>query len=285
MFCKRVYFFICFSLFLCQTVSGLEGIPHIESSIDWAGEKLIIDISRKVDYSGGSSPDLRYQLEKDIHQELYLIFYRALQDLKVDSYYTVKDLLENSRTLNKRISEMVPFCRREYSHLTGQMDEIHVRYSSALFGDSGVFSGFVDHLHPVKIPVKLSYTSSRAYTGIIIYVKGEFPLYRKNEMAPLTPVFFPDIYDEEMNHIYGKTMCPPETLKKWGMTAYTTLMDEKKFTQRIGVYPLKTMALKLFGRHNSDIILPRDVVDKIISLEANRNLLREGRVLIIYGDE
>jgi hypothetical protein len=99
------------------------------------------------------------------------------------------------------------------------------------------------------------------------------------------PCLFPVLYDEETNPVLNKWMCDPEYLKKWGMVVYSESNDETEFLNRIGLYPLRTMVHQIFGKYNSDILLPDDVVKKLLSNKANRAMLQQGRILIIIEPE
>ena len=65
------------------------------------------------------------------------------------------------------------------------------------------------------------------------------------------------------------------------MRGYTYSYDLTKIGERIGMYPLRTMAYKVYGKNRTDLILPDEAVKKLISSEHNRDLLRQGRVVII----
>ncbi|GAB1481739.1 hypothetical protein MASR2M78_05540 [Treponema sp.] len=55
--------------------------------------------------------------------------------------------------------------------------------------------------------------------------------------------------------------------------------------ERVGKDPLRILARSLFGVRATDPIIDRDDALKIISSEENRRLLKEGRLVIVLGDE
>ena len=61
--------------------------------------------------------------------------------------------------------------------------------------------------------------------------------------------------------------------------------QEAPFLKRIGLFPLRVMAQQVFGRHHCDLILPREAVKKLLCSDNNRNVLKEGRILIIINTE
>jgi hypothetical protein len=95
------------------------------------------------------------------------------------------------------------------------------------------------------------------------------------------PALRPRLFDEDMNPVLTAEMCDPHFLVDWGLAAYAYSDEEAPFRQRIGDLPLRTMARGVFGRNATDLLLPKDVVRQLLSREANRQLLRECRILII----
>jgi hypothetical protein len=100
----------------------------------------------------------------------------------------------------------------------------------------------------------------------------------------LTPALFPKIYDEEMNLIMDKSMCDPDRLRDWGMIAYSDVLDLRRYSYRIGSFPLTLMAKAVFGKNSTDIIISSEAAAEILSKEENRQLLAQARIVVIYED-
>ena len=47
--------------------------------------------------------------------------------------------------------------------------------------------------------------------------------------------------------------------------------------------PLRTVARGVFGINATDLLLPKEAVDRLLVREANREMLSQGRVLIVIG--
>jgi len=76
-------------------------------------------------------------------------------------------------------------------------------------------------------------------------------------------------------------MGDPAYLSRWGVAAYSSSLDERPFLERIGYNPLRVFAIGLFGKYPTDILLSREDGYRILSRPHNRQLLKEGRILII----
>ena len=144
---------------------------------------------------------------------------------------------------------------------------------------------FLNHVHPNSLNREIGFIPAREYTGLIIYAKGTYLSYGTNRQVSVEPSLFPVLYDEDTNVVLDKWMCDPEYLKQWGMVAYSESTDETQFLKRTGLFPLRTMASQVFGKYHCDLILARETIRKLLSLEKNRKMLQQGRILIIIDPE
>jgi hypothetical protein len=69
------------------------------------------------------------------------------------------------------------------------------------------------------------------------------------------------------------------------MVAYSETETHSDLLERIGAAPLRTVARGVFGINGTDLLLPGEAVDRLLVREANRELLSQGRVLIVIGDQ
>jgi hypothetical protein len=97
-----------------------------------------------------------------------------------------------------------------------------------------------------------------------------------------------------MNLVFERNMVEPALGQKQGMVHYTgresimrptpSALDEALIT-RVGENPLRIMARGVFGVVPTDPIIDREDALLILSSEANRRLLREGKVAIVLAKE
>jgi len=276
-----------FGLLLCILGPGAAASeatpdPHFVSYVDWSGGRLIIEGRCDLEHPAG--PKSRYDAEKRIEELLPEAFLGAVWELQVDSSQTMGDILAEEEELLERVLSLVAAGVKEDARYTRSMDAVRVRYVYPLFGSQGLAEALVNHVRSFPIRRVPGFVPTIRFSGIVIYAKGEYDQFSKDEKAALIPCLFPRIYDQEMRLVLEKTMCDPGMLRRWGMIGYTGGMDLVSFSPRIGSFPLTILARAIYGENGTDIIIPTESAAKLLALEANRRLLAEGRILVIYDD-
>lgn len=261
-----------------------EGGVKVERRINWGAGQMVLDLTSRLPNTNQALPAGRYYTEQQITKELPVITREQLLDIPIDSWYTINTFLEERRPeLFRPLEELYQVLVKRYAKATPDLREITIRYRLNLYPE--VIDLFIDHETPRDPPRLLEYEPTKEFSGIVIYAKGELPLHGSRDVGTLQPCFFPRLYDEDMHLILDKEMLAPDTLRRWGTAAYSQGLEEKPFRHRIaetGKEPLYIMARGLFGKNRTDLIIPNDDARKILALDANRRLLQEGRILIIY---
>ncbi len=76
-------------------------------------------------------------------------------------------------------------------------------------------------------------------------------------------------------------MVSPEALARWGMAGYTDEMEGSVATLRAGLDPLRIAARAVFGKNSADIVIPAEAARQILTVSANIDLLREGKIVVV----
>jgi hypothetical protein len=257
----------------------------VERTIDWSHGILGIKIIKENNQPVQLTPDYKYLVEREIRDQLPDIFLDSVLDIYVDSRYRIRDLVVHKARDIQFLKTLYIYGKNQGAYQSRDLKQIFIHYTFPFFTDKGIVPLFVHHEYPVSLKREIGFIPSMEYTGLIIYAKGLYGSYGTSDRVYVEPCLFPVFYDEETNPVLNKWMCDPEYLKKWGMAAYTESNDETAFLDRIGLFPLRTMAHQVFGKHHSDILLPGDVVKKLLSNKANRSMLQQGRILIIIEPE
>ncbi len=265
-------------LFLSLWHIGSEEI-QFESRVDWRNSTFIIEAQLDLSEQNSFIPIARAQSEQLIEQRLPITFRRTLSELIVDSYYKAGELAADSPELVRAINNLTYKNTKTFSHISSNLEHFSVTYTYQFYPD--IIDIFIFHKRPYYPPRVLSYVPTTAYTGIVIYMKDTFPVHGERKETTLVPCLFPRIYDQEMNLIYDKGMVEPDTLRTWGMVKYTDTLNLDAFQDRIGLSPLKCVGRGIFGKNYSDIIIDTETAEKILFHPNNRQLLTEGKVLII----
>ena len=250
------------------------------SRIDWITGEYRITISYPLEDSQRALPALKDGAEREIAKELKYILLDQIKSIVLDSRTTIGEYIEKNPAVIKEIYNLAGKGMRTYSLLSEDLQKVKVEYVFALYPD--IVELFLKHQYPAHINSLLEFYPSADFSGIVIYVKKGLPRFGKETRAPFTPSLFPRVYDGEMNLLVDKTRVRPEALKKWGLNGYRKDFDLTKITTRIGFTPLKISAKGLFGINNTDIIISTRDAAVILSRENNINLIKEGRIVIIY---
>jgi len=249
------------------------------SKIDWSAGTFELNITSAINEES-NQPTGRFKTEQYIIRQTPVITGQVLQELRVDSSDTIASLITRNPALLRQLENLSQKMTKVFTTATADRKFLTVRYSLNIFPD--LVKVIINHEKPYPAPVSQIYTPNEDFTGVIIYAGEKLP-YQGNleEQAQLNPCLFPRIYDSSMNLIHSAELTLPAALLKWGNAGYTYSYDLNDSVERIGNYPLRTMAYKVYGKNKTDLILPDNAVKKLISSEHNRELLRQGRVVII----
>jgi len=283
-----LYLLITFA-FAVFGIDGIVGeeteIVPVETShwIDWERGKFVIQIT--VETAASHTPKTRYKAERRIADLIPVVFIEEVADICVDSYHRIGDTYrENVETL-ERLKDLAFRGKKESASYSADMKSVRATYTFPIFGERGFLNLFVSHNHPYPIRKAFGFVPTKRYTGIVIYAKGLYPLYgEKGRESRLMPGLLPKIFDEAMKTVVEKEQCDPESLVRWGMAQYSDSLDLKPFSPRIGSFPLHIVARGIYGKNGTDIIIPTEDAEKLLALKENRDLLIQGRILIIVDN-
>jgi hypothetical protein len=251
----------------------------VESSIDWSSGEFLLDI--RIASPGHLTPGTRYGIEQIVHEDLPGIFLGEIERIVVNSRYTVGTAISQDPYLLDKLKRILPSGTKRAANYERDMAAIRVLYAFPLYGEHGLFGAFVTHLRPYPLRRVLGFVPEGNFTGIVIYAQGTYPLYGKSESGRLTQCLFPRIYDQNMEIVLEKERCDPQSLKRWGMVAYSTSLDLRSFNARIGTSPVYISARRLFGINNTDILIPGESADRLLASPKSRGLLEQGRIVVI----
>lgn len=227
------------------------------------------------------TPKTRYNAEQLISDLIPNIFADEVAKVRLDSSRLIGDTYREGGEILEKLKSLALSGRRESSSYAADMKSVRITYTYPIYGEGGLLSFYLTHTRSFPVRKVLGFVPDKEFTGIVIYAKGEYPLYGKDRNGSLRPSLFPKIFDEEMNEVVQKENCDPESLKRWGMAQYTDSLALERFSQRIGRFPLHIMARGIYGINDTDLIISTDDANKLLALEENRNLLVQGRILII----
>jgi hypothetical protein len=114
----------------------------------------------------------------------------------------------------------------------------------------------------------------------VIYAKGSLPVHGESVEDVARPCLFPRVYDSQMGLVLDRSVELPETLANGGVLGYASAIGVEA-GERVGSDPMRVMALELFGNRRTDYIISRQDALRILSSPVDRELLRQGRVVVV----
>ncbi len=257
----------------------------VSQQIDWQRGILILEVALAIQ-AKEFNPSSRFEAEQEIERLLPGLFMSSAVEIPFDSYRTIGERLKEDRLLFQRMeATAVDSVSKQYSRVREDLGEIHVQYRFPFYGEGGFVVPLIAHSRPYPVERKLGFVPSRNFTGLVIYAEGELPAHGKDIRQQVRPAVFPTLYDEDMNPIFSVQMCDPAFLQRWGMVAYSDSEADSALLERIGAAPLRTVARGVFGINATDLLLPNDAVARLLVREANREMLSQGRVLIVIPED
>lgn len=253
--------------------------PVYNTFVNWQKNQITIDASVDVSGLGVMLPDARAKAEELIRKDRATMIDRALFPIQADSFHTVGDLAASSPKVLTALQNLIEPTSEQYAKMSKDLSSITVQYQLPIFPNLG--SIFVNQVKANPPSPLLSYVPTTKFSGIVIYAKGSLPVHGENRSSELVPSLFPKILDENMDVLASADTVAPEALKNHGIAAFSNSTNEKPFTARVGLVPFRTVAVELFGKRATDVVISNQAADRLLASPENIKLLTEGRILII----
>ncbi len=278
-------------LCLATILGAQETGVRLSGFIAWDTFVLNAVVNYDLDAAGLSLPTGRAQAEEATDREFPHLIRAPLLSLPVDSATRLSDLVERGDYALQEMGVVATGAHKAAPALSRDLTILSTTYSVNLLP---IQAALVRHRTATAVPRTLIHVPSRTYTGIIIFADDILPVHGKKTTARAVPCFFPKLWDSDLTLLYERNMVAPERAKSAGIVRYvearrvlratpTGLDDDIR--ELVGDNPARILARGLFGVQPTDPIIDRADALELISSDANRQLLREGRVVIVLADE
>ena len=260
---------------------------EIRGSVDWETMQIKAEISFDLASAGLKLPSGRSQAESFLRENYLTLIRPFLLDLQVDSSSTVSDLIERGEFTMTQTDSIALGSKTVPPSMKSDMRKMSEAHIIML---SNFSSLLIRHNRPAPITRTLTPVSSAGYTGIVIIAAEEQPVHAMKGTALPVPCLFPKIWDSEMNLIYERNTLQTRNIT---MVHYTPLKNifhsnpsglTPELQQIVGTKPMRIFARGVFGEKPTDLIIDQSDALTIISSETNRNLLMQGKVVIVLDD-
>jgi len=254
----------------------------VDYEVNWKNKQLEITVASLIDTISKPLPSVKYSIETKTKQNLPYILLNGIELLTVDSRTKGKDYIMLHPSVITSIFDISPQLVKVYSIVSNDLKTLTIKYTLDLYPH--IAELFIPHSRANKLSAIMDFIPSADFTGIVIYVDEKLPMYGKQSTGSFNPSLFPKIFDEKLNIVMDLLMVDPESIKQNGAVGYQTLSDTLDL-ERIGETPLELKARSIFGINNTDLLIStRDAV-KILSRQNNLELIKQGKILIIYSDD
>lgn len=255
--------------------------PRVSSSIDWQASTLVVTLTQETDGSTGNAPARLHRAQQQIDREFASVLFNSLLPLRIDSTRTLEDAVRRQPDLAAEISALAERAHRGLPRPNLEMTSVTRQYTVPIFPDLAQL--FIGHRIPFRMERVIEWIPTREFSGVIIYAADPLPHRGTGNTTLLTPALLPEIFDTDLRPILEQDMLDPDSIRNWGVVAYTEDFDEDQWRNRIGAQPLRIMARETFGVVPTDIVISREDADRLLSSLENRRLLQEGRILVIVA--
>jgi hypothetical protein len=264
-----------------QDIAAPAAAYTARSRVDWKARVLRVDVELDMIAVGLRMPEGRLAAERMMDRDIAGLAKDAVFALQADSHRTVEDAVADGSFEPERLVALADLARVERSSFSKDMRKFLATYSLSL---DAVASLFLSGAEPSPMRAPLEERPTRDYTGIVIYAKGSLPVHGEGVDGKAAPCLFPKVYDSEMHLILDESVVVPEVLARsgpsGGVLGYASGLGVDA-GERVGGDPMRVMAVELFGDDRTDYVISREDALRILGSPGNRELLRQGKVVVI----
>ena len=280
-FLRKFIISIVFTLFALN-INLFSQQATSQSIVDWTKPAFFSTAELDISESNIVLPSGRGAAKTILESKIPLLIKDPLLSLPVDSSLKLGDTVLQDTLSLEEITNIIQDGKQSASVYSNEKDSIIINHTIKL---NDISSKLVKHSFPYKPNSPIEKTATRKYTGIIIDARGVLPVQGEFVTSTGNPCLFPKVWNEEMELIYEKNIEDSKVAKELGIVNYHWSSDENLYRDRIGNDPLRITAKKIFGINRTDPVISKKDALKILSLDENRELLKQGRVIILLDKE
>ena len=253
---------------------------QFDSIMDWTNGEITTYATVDISTMDSPLPAIRKKAMENADSGLVDHIITFIKDISVTAGASIGDLISQDTRLLAEAYEFSKTFIVTRSHVSADLRSLNIQYLHRVYPD--LASLFVTHARITEHEPFLGHSPSTAFTGLVIHAKDFLPVHGENgDLSRVTQAIRPRIYDENMRLLYDPSMAERLVVQRSGSVGYDSQLNLPRNRERIGDFPLVTVARGVFGSNCTDLIIPANIADRILALPENRTLLREARILII----
>lgn len=275
---KSICIFL-FSAVFCFFVSAQKNAPiTAKSKVDWTTKVFTTQIALDVTNTNMKLPAGRNSAESLIKLKTPGLVKTSLLSLFVDNSSYLADTVLSETISMEDVTKIIEQGHQTPALYTTDGNGVNTVKTINI---NTISRELIRHKFPYSPEEPIEIVSSRPYTGIIIDARGAIPVHGEYVTSEVYPCFFPTVWDENMEIIYEKNISDRETSRQNGLVQYGWKEDFSVYEDRIGLDPLYIKANKVFGRNRTDPIIRKNDALRILTVDENRDLLKQGKIVIL----
>jgi len=246
--------------------------------VDWPAGVVTMRAGLDLYAAGIRLPAGRSEAERSLAAAVPELVMGTVLSLPLDSWRTVADALDDGSLSPDTLREYLESGRRTALALSDDSRRLEGTWEWSL---ARLGALFIRHSDPVDQKLPDRFVPTRAYSGIIIYAKGSYPVRGEHRPDSMVPCLYPRIYDAAMDPILERNLLDPEALAAWGSVGYAYSLEDPAVELRAGGDPLRIIVGELFGSRRTDAVIAEADAMRILASPENRELIRQGRVVFL----
>lgn len=259
-----------------------ESVTSSSSYVDWIKKQFRSDITLDTQKAGITMPSGKNSAAELISMKLPILIKDPFLSLNVDSENSLGNLVLDETLTLEQITNIIEAGNRTPDVFAADGVTLKTTNTIRLNNISRLL---IRQRYPYEPEEPVDSVSSRAYTGIIIDARGSLPVQGEYVESVVSPCFFPKIWNEDMDMVYERNMMTQDDAQKKGIAAYDYSDDQTRYEDRIGTDPLFITAEKVYGHNRTDPVIRTKDALRILTVDANRKLLRDGKVVILLNKD
>ncbi len=256
--------------------------------IDWESAVLSIELERMIERGAANAPAAPAATQAKIIRDAHPVLLEVLLRVPLSSAFFVAEYVSGDPRLIRLLNEAMSRAQVVDTRTTPDLERAIVVFQIDLH--AAIADAVIERRAARPLERIIGWQPSADYTGVLVYAADDLPVFGTDRTAQIVPVVLPELYftnesATEAFPLIQTDQVPRETIRGDGPVGYATDEQSPAVLRRVGARPLRLLARGLFGTYPSDPVLAFDDASQMLSSPAIRNLLLEGRVVIILPEE
>jgi hypothetical protein len=254
-----------------------------EGSWDWEKGTFTLTLRAPLPTdTEATPPKRRYLAEREAERHIQQEFVRRVGALPVASGKTLAEVMAADPSIEAGVAQLGEKLKFVSSRVDEGYTTLEMVWSVGLW--DGLAPVLNDAAEANPVPPLVQWAPSRDFSGIVIFAMGDLPWVGTGLTGRWAPSMAFRLLNPKGEVVFDPSMSDQTFVTKWGQAGTSLgLFNEDRWRDRIGFDPLRIVARGVWGAKPGDLVLAQADWDRILSREANRKLLAEGRVLVLYG--